>query len=162
MGNDAKQISWKLFYTHFFYFHTAPKIRYKYSKKWSCMASFQIATFMNLWAIYIFLWLVRVLLYCVCGLIVGVEIGNEAAQFHTWEYLFQIFDTVHLQCVLSLYANSECIGSKNRTFYAIEKIKTYYLLISVELRLNLRKVFKMTKFNDKSIVFFFIVQTAKT
>jgi hypothetical protein len=69
----------------------------------------------------------RILLYCVCGLIVGVEIGNEAAQFHIWEYLFQIFDTVHLQCVLSLYANSECIGSQNRTFYAIEKIKTYYL-----------------------------------
>jgi hypothetical protein len=29
----------------------------------------------------------------------NVGIRNEAPQFHFWEYLFQIFETVSLQCM---------------------------------------------------------------
>ncbi len=34
----------------------------------------------------------------------NVEIGTEAAQFLLWEYLFQMFGTVSLQCVVSFLA----------------------------------------------------------
>ncbi len=37
----------------------------------------------------------------------NVGIGNKAAQFHYWEHLLQIFDTVPLQCVHRIYAYEE-------------------------------------------------------
>ena len=41
----------------------------------------------------------------------NVGIGNEAEQFHFWEYLFQIFSTLSLQCGHPLVAISIIEGA---------------------------------------------------
>jgi hypothetical protein len=85
--------------------YTAKKIRFIYTQKWNCAASFPVSTFMYLWAIYIFPG--SVYLFCcrkirnigIAHIYMNVGIRNEAVQFHLWEYWFQMFSTVSLQCL---------------------------------------------------------------
>ncbi len=64
------------------------QIRFMCSQKWNCAASFPFPySCICERFIHIFPWSVH------------QGIGNDAVQFHSWEYLFRIFGTVSSQCV---------------------------------------------------------------
>jgi hypothetical protein len=88
--------------------HTAPKVWNKYSQKWKCSASYPYFYVHSCICERFIYSGPPILLYCVCGLMVGINksladtwIGTQAAQLYLLEYLFWIFGTVHFPVQLS-------------------------------------------------------------
>jgi hypothetical protein len=60
----------------------------------------------------------------------NVEIGTEAPIFLFWEYLFQIFGILSLQCGVQQAKEASRLGMKERTPYANSCV--YHMLVQVK------------------------------